>query len=58
MGITGAAADLGGLIYLLIARCNGVDYARAFLIVDAINIARHLAISEIRTILRGQIGGR
>ena len=57
-GIAGAAGNLGGLVYLLIARYTGTDYAKIFWIVGIINIAASLLISWIRPIPKGQLEAR
>ncbi len=57
-GVTGAAGDLGGIIFLLINRYSGTDYGRVFWIVGIITIAGNLLVSWIRPIPKGQLGGR
>lgn len=52
-GVTGAAGNLGGIVYLLVARYNGKDYAKFFWIVGIINIAATFAVSWIRPIPKG-----
>jgi NNP family nitrate/nitrite transporter-like MFS transporter len=57
-GIIGACGNLGGIIFAIIFRYNGVHYAKAFWIIGAISIAVNLSVSWIRPIPRGQIGGQ
>ncbi len=57
-GVTGAAGDLGGIIFLLIARYSGDDYGKVFWIIGVITIAGNVLVSWIRPIPKGQLGGR
>ena len=57
-GVAGAAGDLGGIVYLLILRYNGKDYAKVIWIVGVINIALSFSVAWIRPIPKGQLGGR
>ena len=57
-GLTSAAGDLGGIVFLLIYRYSETDYARVFWIVGIITIAGNLLVSWIRPIPKGQLGGR
>jgi NNP family nitrate/nitrite transporter-like MFS transporter len=57
-GIVGACGNLGGIIFAIIFRYNGVNYAKVFWIIGAISIAVNLSVSWIRPIPRGQIGGQ
>ena len=57
-GLTGAAGDLGGIIFLLIARYSGEDYGRIFWIMGVISIVGNVSVSWIRPIPKGQLGGR
>lgn len=57
-GVTGAAGDLGGIVFLLINRYSGTDYGRVFWIVGAITVGANLLVSWIRPIPKGQLGGR
>lgn len=57
-GVTGAAGNLGGIVFLLIYRSNGTDYGRVFWIVGIVTIAGNLLVSWIRPIPKGQLGGR
>ena len=54
-GVTGAAGDLGGIVYLLIARYNGTDYAKVFWLVGIVNIALSLLVAWIRPVPKGQV---
>lgn len=56
-GCTGAAGNLGGIIFAIIFRYNGTNYGKVFWIVGIITIAINLALSWIRPIPKGQIGG-
>ena len=57
-GVAGAAGDLGGIVYLLIARYNGNDYAKVFWIVGVVNIAATLLVAWIRPVPTGQLKAR
>lgn len=57
-GVTGAAGDLGGIIFLLIARYCRDDYGKVFWIIGVITIAGNILVSWIRPIPKGQLGGR
>jgi len=57
-GLTGAAGDLSGICFLLIARYSGIEYGRVFWIVGVISIAGNFLVSWIRPIPKGQLGGR
>ena len=56
-GCTGASGNLGGIIFAIIFRYQGKDYARVFWIIGVITIAINLSLSWIRPIPKGQIGG-
>lgn len=56
-GVTGAAGNLGGIIFAIIFRFNGSNYGRVFWIIGIITIAMNLSLSWIRPIPKGQIGG-
>ena len=56
--MTGAAGDLGGIVFLLIARYNGTNYAKVFWIIGVICIACNVGVAWIRPIPKGQLGGR
>ena len=57
-GVAGAAGDLGGIVYLLIARYNGTNYAKVLWIVGVVNIAASLLVAWIRPVPKGQIKAR
>jgi len=57
-GITGAAGNLGGIIFAIIFRYNGTDFAKCFWIIGTIVVCINVAICWIKPIPRGQIGGR
>jgi len=56
-GFTGACGNLGGIIFAIIFRYNGTDYPKVFWIIGAITIALNLAVSWIKPIPKGQLGG-
>ena len=57
-GVAGAAGNLGGIVYLLISRYEGIDYAKVFWMVGIINIGLTLSVAWIRPIPKGQVGAR
>ncbi|KAI1158175.1 nitrite transporter [Nemania serpens] len=59
-GITGAAGNLGGVIFSIIFRFvdSGTNYAKAFWIIGVITILLNLALCWVAPVPRGQIGGR
>ncbi|KAI1422855.1 nitrite transporter [Xylaria sp. FL1777] len=59
-GTTGAAGNLGGVIFSIIFRFvgSGADYAKAFWIIGIIHIGLNLVLCWVSPIPRGQIGGR
>lgn len=57
-GVTGAAGNLGGIIFAIIFRYNGKNYGKVFWITGTITIAINLSVSWIRPIPKGQIGGQ
>jgi len=57
-GLTGATGNLGGIIFAIIFRYNGTNYGKVFWIIGTITIAINLAVSWIKPIPKGQIGGR
>ncbi|KAL8660089.1 MAG: hypothetical protein Q9226_000081 [Calogaya cf. arnoldii] len=57
-GCTGAAGNLGGIVFAIIFRYNHKDYAKVFWIIGIMTIAINLSLSWIRPIPKGQIGGR
>ncbi|KAI9708435.1 MAG: hypothetical protein M1820_003895 [Bogoriella megaspora] len=57
-GFTGASGNLGGIIFAIIFRYNGKDYGKSFWIIGLISMCINLAVSWIRPVPKGQIGGR
>ena len=56
-GFTGACGNFGGVIFAIIFRYNGKDYTKSLWIIGIIIVAINLAVSWIRPIPKGQIGG-
>jgi MFS transporter, NNP family, nitrate/nitrite transporter len=56
-GVVGATGNLGGIIFAIIFRYNGAHYARVIWIIGAISIGVNVAVSWIRPVPKGQIGG-
>lgn len=56
-GVTGAAGNLGGIIFAIIFRYNGTDYAKCFWIIGTMSICINAAVCWIRPIPKGQVGG-
>ena len=57
-GIVGASGNLGGIIFAIIFRYNGVHYDKAIWIIGAISISVNVLCSWIRPVPKGQVGGR
>lgn len=59
-GVTGAAGNLGGIVFLLIARYtdDSADYPKVFWIVGTIAIVGNFLVGWIRPIPKDQLGGR
>lgn len=57
-GFTGAMGNFGGIIFAIIFRYNGKNYGKVFWIIGVITIAINLAVSWIKPIPKGQVGGR
>ncbi|KAI1304510.1 major facilitator superfamily domain-containing protein [Xylaria venustula] len=59
-GTTGAAGNLGGVVFSIIFRFvgSGTDYAKALWIIGIIHIVLNLVLCWVPPIPRGQIGGR
>ena len=57
-GFTGAMGNFGGIIFAIIFRYNGTNYGKTFWIIGVITIAINLAVSWIKPVPKGQIGGR
>jgi NNP family nitrate/nitrite transporter-like MFS transporter len=58
-GVTGAGGNLGGVVFAVIFRFmgGGTDYAKAFWVIGVMHIGINLAVSWIRPLPKGQIGG-
>ncbi|RWA13491.1 hypothetical protein EKO27_g1590 [Xylaria grammica] len=59
-GTTGAAGNLGGVIFSVIFRFigSGTDYAKSFWIIGVISILLNVILCWVPPVPRGQIGGR
>ncbi|EXJ95481.1 MFS transporter, NNP family, nitrate/nitrite transporter [Capronia coronata CBS 617.96] len=57
-GMTGATGNLGGIIFAIVFRYNGVDYGKSFWIIGVITIGINLALCWVPPISKKQIGGR
>ena len=57
-GCTGASGNLGGIVFAIIFRYNGKNYSKVFWIIGIMTIGINLALSWIKPIPKGQIGGR
>lgn len=57
-GIIGATGNLGGIIFAIIFRYNGKNYAKVIWIIGAISIGVNVAVSWIRPVPKRQIGGQ
>lgn len=59
-GITGAAGNLGGVIFSIIFRFmgDGTDYAKAFWVIGIIYLFLNIVLCWVSPLPRGQIGGR
>ena len=57
-GVTGATGNFGGIIFAIIFRYLGTNYGKTFWIIGVITIAVNIAVSWIKPIPKGQIGGR
>ena len=56
-GCTGASGNLGGIIFAVIFREYGTDYAKCFWIIGVMTIGINVALCWIKPIPKGQIGG-
>lgn len=56
-GFTGAFGNLGGIIYAIVFRYNGTNYAKSFIIIGAMSIGMNLPGLLIKPFPKGQIGG-
>ncbi|KAH8815332.1 major facilitator superfamily domain-containing protein [Xylogone sp. PMI_703] len=57
-GATGACGNLGGIVFAIIFRYQGVDYGKTMWVIGVITIAINVCVSWIPPIPKGQIGGR
>lgn len=57
-GFTGAAGNFGGIVFAIIFRYNGKAYGKVFWIIGVMTIGINLAVSWIRPVPKGQVGGR
>jgi NNP family nitrate/nitrite transporter-like MFS transporter len=57
-GFTGASGNFGGIIFAIIFRYNGKNYGKVFWIIGVMTIGINMAVSWIKPIPKGQIGGR
>ena len=56
-GLTGAAGNFGGVVFAIIFRYCGKDYAKPFWIMGIVTIVVNLGVSWIKPVPKGQIGG-
>lgn len=56
-GVTGGVGNFGGIIFAIIFRYIGTDYAKTVWIIGVMTIGINLALCWIRPIPKGQIGG-
>jgi MFS transporter, NNP family, nitrate/nitrite transporter len=57
-GIVGASGNLGGIVFAIIFRYNGVRYDKVIWIIGAITVGVNVACLWIRPVPKGQVGGR
>lgn len=57
-GIVGAGGNLGGIIFALLFRFNGSNYGKVIWIFGAVSIGINIIVAIMKTIPKGQIGGR
>ncbi|KAH7138116.1 major facilitator superfamily domain-containing protein [Dendryphion nanum] len=57
-GFTGAAGNLGGIVFAIIFRYMGRDYGKVFWIIGVVTIGVNGAVGWIRPVAKGQVGGR
>jgi len=57
-GFTGACGNLGGIVYAIVFRYHGTNYANAIWIIGVMTIAMNLAVCWVKPFPKGQIGGR
>lgn len=56
-GITGAAGSFGGVIFTLVARYNGLHYAKTIWIMGIVTLVNNLVVLWIPPLPKGQLGG-
>ncbi|KKY17529.1 putative nitrate transporter [Phaeomoniella chlamydospora] len=56
-GVTGAAGNLGGIVFAIIFRYQPKEYAKTYWVIGIMIIGINLCLSWIRPIPKGQIGG-
>ncbi|KAM3086682.1 hypothetical protein ACMFMG_000808 [Clarireedia jacksonii] len=57
-GVVGACGNFGGIIFAIIFRYNGKDYAKSIWIIGVMTIAIHILLCWVKPIPKGQVGGR
>ena len=57
-GFTGAAGNLGGVIFAILFRFHGSRYQESFWILGIMVIGFNLAFCWVRPVPKGQVGGR
>lgn len=57
-GVTGAAGNLGGIVYAIVFRYNPKSRGKAIWIIGVMTMGINLALCWIKPIPKGQIGGR
>ena len=57
-GITGGVGNMGGIVFAIIFRYIGTDYAKTIWIIGVMTIGINISLSWIRPIPKNQIGGR
>lgn len=56
-GFTGAFGNLGGIVFAIVFRYNGINYAKSFWIIGLMSIVMNLSLIWVKPIPKGQIGG-
>ncbi|KAF4637112.1 hypothetical protein G7Y89_g967 [Cudoniella acicularis] len=57
-GFVGGFGNLGGIIFAIIFRYNGVNYGQVIAIIGGISIGVNVLFSWVRPVPKGQIGGQ
>jgi NNP family nitrate/nitrite transporter-like MFS transporter len=57
-GVTGAAGNLGGIVFAIIFRYQKTEYGKTLWVIGVMTIGINLLVSWIKPIPTGQIGGR